>query len=783
MVRQSLIRILACVFAVVWAAGAAALEAGVGRADITPPVGSPLNGYGDRMGRGAVEIHDPVWSRCLYLNDGQTGVFLVTTDLCLITPELRARVLELAPRGALGQNVILTATHTHSAQGGIAESLVFRAISGRFVPELLERTARGIAESMRLAFETRRQAVIGYGTAEQDDLSVNRRVDEGPIDPQIGVLRVNDTDLNPMAVLVNFAAHPTTVGGNDKMSVSADYCGYFYTELEKQLPGVTAMFTNGAQGNQRPAGQSSRGGWANTKAIGEALAERVTETAATIKCGDAILQVGYAEPELPLSMAHFAPRKTIVQSLEINDLAMLFVPGEACVEIGLDLRAFAKENGYGAQFTVGLSNDYAGYFVPPAYYAQNVYENNMNFFGPRIGGWFRTQFSRLMSRVEPEEPAEIPEPVVEGDEPLRRVVLKGDAYEIGVQRGKLFKDTLERRYQANIVEPVASGRMLPKDSTWETVSNYLDVSRYALVVLGIGSRPLLQGAKLDLYDELQGMADGAGLPFDAAWLVQALPAMSTQESADTFFRNSFCTMVAAVGDRAGASDVLVARNLDWPGPRGEDFEPTVFDVRPSDGRRYMQVGFPWTAGVFTGMNESGVTVCAERMESLGDPDTEGLPVEFALRDVMKTAKTAEDAAVIIQQQYGHLRGYHVLIADSDGPTAYVLELGRKPVIREPDKGYLAGADPESSHTDEAAKSRYARAAEIVEEDHVIGLPRLEEVLADQLPGETGMKSIWNADTRYSVLFEPKKRILHVSVPGENGRPGEYVSFAFEGDAS
>ena len=782
MVRQRAICLLMLAVVILSAGYAVALDAGVGRAEITPPLGSPLNGYGDRMGRGAVKVHDSLWARCLYLNDGQTGVFLVTTDLCLITPELRARVLALAPRGAVPQNVILTATHTHSGPGGMSKALVFRAVSGRFVPEVLEQTARGIAESMRVAFETRRPAVIGYGKAEQEDLSVNRRVSKGPVDTQIGVLRVNDADLSPMAVLANFSAHPTTVSGADKMSISADYCGYYYDELEKQIPGVVAMFANGTEGNQRPADLSGKGGWAATEAVGRQLAQRVAETAATVTCGDAILHVGYAEPELPLSMASFAPRKTILQSLEINDLAMLFVPGEACVELGLDLRLRAVSRGYDAEFTVGLSNDYVGYFVPPDYYSQNVYENSMNFYGPRIGTWLAREFNRVLTRGKPETPAEdVPAEVVETGGPVQQVVLTGSAYEMGVQRGRLFKETIENRYRANIMARVESGELMPKDTWWEKTWPYLDVSKLALVVLGVGARPLLQGAQNDLYEELQGMADGAELPFDALWLVQALPIMATRDNADTYFRTSFCTMLASVGDRAGASNVLVGRNLDWPEPFGDDLKPVIIDVRPVSGRRYVQVGFPWNSGVFTGMNENGVVACVERVESLGQPRSEGLPVEFALREVMQSAKTA-DEAVFILQRYAHLRGYHVLLADPAGPTAYVVEFGRSQALRKPENGFITGANPSSERVDEVAKARYAHAVKIVESDHVIGLPRLKEVLADQLPGETGMKSIWNSNTRYSVLFEPKERALHVSVPGEDGRPGEYVTVSLKGDA-
>ena len=100
-------------------ASAYALEAGAAKVEITPPVGTPMNGYGARMGRSSTGVHDPLWSRCLYLDDGETKVLLVNTDLCMINAELRARVLELAPEDVPPENIILTATHTHSAQGGM----------------------------------------------------------------------------------------------------------------------------------------------------------------------------------------------------------------------------------------------------------------------------------------------------------------------------------------------------------------------------------------------------------------------------------------------------------------------------------------------------------------------------------------------------------------------------------------------------------------------------------------------------------------------------------------
>ena len=226
------------------------LEAGAAKVEITPPVGTPLNGYGARMGRDSLEVHDPLYARCLYLSDGTTSLFLVTSDLCVINRELRERVLQLAPKEVPPENIILTATHTHSGPGAMMRSIVFRFVSGRFIPDVLERTAQRFAEAMRTAYDARKRAAIGFTTIEQHDLSTNRRYDNGPIDPQVGVIRVDDGDGNAMAVIANFAAHPTTVSDKDLYSISADYPGFFYTHLEGLLGGnAIAMFMNGAEGN------------------------------------------------------------------------------------------------------------------------------------------------------------------------------------------------------------------------------------------------------------------------------------------------------------------------------------------------------------------------------------------------------------------------------------------------------------------------------------------------------------------------------------------------------
>ena len=772
-----------CVVALVWmvflTAGAVeALEAGAAKTEITPPLDTPLNGYGDRVGRGAMAVHDQVWARCLYLDDGETNLFLVNTDLCIVNRELRDRVLELAPREVPPERIILTATHTHNAQGGMVHGLVFRSVSGRFMPEVLESTASCIAETMRQAYALRKRAAIGYGTGTQKGLSRNRRVDEGPTDPQIGVIRVEDADGAPIAILANFAAHPTTVGGADRLSVSADYPGYYYSELEKLAgPECVAMFTNGAEGNQTCANPDQRKGWSRTESIGRLLAGHVFDVAEELACGEAKLTVGHATPQLPGTIAgSLLPSTTVLHTLEINDLLLTFFPGEPCVELGLRMRERALERGYAAQFTVGLADDHLMYFVPAEYYPKLCYETAANLYGPFIENWFYREFSMLMTRGEPELDLPVPAtPEVKVRLGADWIRVEGGPYGRGYQQGAAFADRIARKFEETIVAPCDSGTLVPQTGWWASAPSFINIATLAVPRLAIGARPMLEGMDERLLHEMDGMAAGADLSFDACWLVHCASVLAAQTDMETLYGSPFCTMFAAVGDRAGADEVLVGRNFDWAGSD----RPVVVDTVNERGRRSIRVGFGWTTGAFTGMNDSGLVVCAERVESLGRPSIEGPPVELVLREILDTAdglKTAMDRL----QAASHLRGYHVLVADAT--SARVVEFRGRSVVRKSTGGLLLGADPEGLEADDPGHIRYARAAELLEEERIISVAEIQAVLADAVQDRPGQERIFNGMTRASVVFEPKARKMHVAFRQDDGSLGGYVTIDVDAQA-
>jgi hypothetical protein len=73
----------------------------------------------------------------------------------------------------------------------------------------------------------------------------------GPVDRGVGVLRIDAADGSPLGVLFRASCHNTTFGSNDN-SVSADYAGYAQTHIEREFPGVQAMFMQGFAGDTNP---------------------------------------------------------------------------------------------------------------------------------------------------------------------------------------------------------------------------------------------------------------------------------------------------------------------------------------------------------------------------------------------------------------------------------------------------------------------------------------------------------------------------------------------------
>ncbi len=259
---------MVCVFAGV--AAAADFRAGVARVDITPKTSIWMSGYGDRKHPSEGVLH-PLWAKALAIEDGKRNrVVMVTTDLIglprAISDVVAARVLK--DFGLDRSRLLLNSSHTHTGpyvrrnlptmfdlseqdQGKIA------AYGGELTDNLVMviGEALGKLEPARISFGTG-AAHFGINRREPTPKGVKIGLNpQGPVDPDVPVIRVTGLDGSLKAVLFAYACHNTTLTGQF-YQLSGDYAGFAQIELEKAHPGATALFMMlcGADQNPNPRG-------------------------------------------------------------------------------------------------------------------------------------------------------------------------------------------------------------------------------------------------------------------------------------------------------------------------------------------------------------------------------------------------------------------------------------------------------------------------------------------------------------------------------------------------
>ena len=94
----------------------AIFRAGAAAVDITPKPGVSLDGVISKPGP-AKGVHDPLHARALVLDDGQTRLAIVVTELCMIDRETcdQAKASIQQRTGLPPQRVLISAVHTHAA--------------------------------------------------------------------------------------------------------------------------------------------------------------------------------------------------------------------------------------------------------------------------------------------------------------------------------------------------------------------------------------------------------------------------------------------------------------------------------------------------------------------------------------------------------------------------------------------------------------------------------------------------------------------------------------------
>lgn len=391
-----------------------ALEVGFGhRSLVTEERGVTLGGYGGRGLIAAMGVHDATFAKAIVVRTPERTLAIVTVDLIgvqkTILAALRARPFPERVRIA-PEDVLVAASHTHAGYGSLAKATGAPLLDGlffvtcgpfdqRFFDELVEKIRGAVAD----AWDDLAPASIGVGSEAVPGLSRNRGRSGGPVDPEVGVVKVVGAGGAVRGLLVNFAAHPVILGA-DNFYLSAEFPGAMQRALEARFPGATVLFSQGAEGDVSPRvpdGDYGDDDFAKVEATGRRLAEHVARIAAGVRAAPAmrvsarILECDMPPPAAPRDWVRYlgGAKKSVFQQIVLGDTLLMAIPGEPCCRIGLDLKAAARRQGFAHAFVVGLANDHCGYFVHAEDYApgrekSHEYEKSLNFYGPEIGDFF-----------------------------------------------------------------------------------------------------------------------------------------------------------------------------------------------------------------------------------------------------------------------------------------------------------------------------------------------------------------------------------------------------------
>ncbi len=329
-----------------------------------------LGAYGILTQRGeALGVHDSIFARAMVITSGQEALALAILDLPGMgnrpMREIRAGVADRT--GIDPDRVLVGVTHTHSAPD-------FQGLWGGIPVEYRNRVIALTIDALSSAYERRASATLSVARGEHEN---NNRRDWPFTDQELTVLDATDDTGARVGTLIQFSAHPVTVG-RDNREVSRDYTGYLVDHAESVL-GAPVLYFNGIIGDCSPAGTGSE--FDRAEDYGTSIANQAIDVlsgAARVSSGLGFEPVKFRAP-VTNGRFELAYRAGILDydaddtpgDLGVDTQSAIFrlgsevsgiaFPGESVTRHGLPIKDTLDTP---FRLFFGLTTDTLGYFIP-----------------------------------------------------------------------------------------------------------------------------------------------------------------------------------------------------------------------------------------------------------------------------------------------------------------------------------------------------------------------------------------------------------------------------------
>jgi isopenicillin-N N-acyltransferase like protein len=210
--------------------------------------------------------------------------------------------------------------------------------------------------------------------------------------------------------------------------------------------------------------------------------------------------------------------------------------------------------------------------------------------------------------------------------------LKGTPYERGYQHGFLLKDQIQRNIATYIDKPKS-----PMPGRVEEFAKSLPM--------------LMSYVPEHFIEEMQGLADGSGVPLDKIVILNLFPEMF------------HCSGITVSGQASKNGELYHVRVLDYSIGKNLQTTSVLQVVEPENGLAFLNISYAGFIGTVTGMNQEKIAI--GEIGGLGYGSWQGIPMAFLLREILQKATTLDEVKTILQTSPRTCEYYYVF---SDGKT-------------------------------------------------------------------------------------------------------------------
>jgi hypothetical protein len=360
----------------------AQLRAGAASAGINPPIGAYVAGH--TQNRKFKRVHDDIFVKAVVVTDGSKSITILTFDcIGLLYPqllEIRSAVAGRIRDKAFDTSaIVMSSTHTHTGPDVVGlwgPDLMHSGVDSAYM-KFLVRTA---SEQVVRAWKSRKRVSADYSVSRHGEGWVWNISQPDELDRSLTVLRFRDRKDRPVAIMTNFACHPTILDGAHE-EVSSDYVAGYYQRMDSLYGGVN-LFLQGAIGGWvqpeheektferalyrgRGIADAVQAGLQQSRPLGGngvTLHRQIFDMPVDNPAFRQLSVLGVIRRQMSASVA------TEVAVFRIGDAMFATHPGETVPAMSLATKELMPTQG--PKFVMGLGMDAMGYILKPEFFTR-----------------------------------------------------------------------------------------------------------------------------------------------------------------------------------------------------------------------------------------------------------------------------------------------------------------------------------------------------------------------------------------------------------------------------